>query len=124
MKANIKSKLFDTMETLKRKVRESDFNQETYEWKENNRQRFKNISSSWRNICKKYRKYFDSKEDYLLDLNLFDFELRTKEVKLILKHQYGAIAEHQDIFNLVVDSREPAPEVAIKIINSLKYEIL
>lgn len=124
MKQTITNKLFNTMDRLKRQVKESDFNLESYEWKECNRQRFKNISSSWRNICKKYRKFFDSHEDYVLDSNLFDFELRTMETKLILKYLYGAEAEHQEVFNLVVDSRKPAPEVAIDIINSLKYEIL
>jgi len=123
MKTTIEKKLFTTLETLKSKVKEADFNQELYEWKVNTSQRFKDIAKSWRNICKSYRKYFDSHEEYVLDLNLFDFELRTMETQFILKHQYGADATKETIFELVVETREPAREIAIKIINSLKYEI-
>ena len=124
MKNSTKRKLQAAIELLIGRIRESDYDTEKHQWKSEELIRFKNLDSSWRNICSNYRKHFDSKGDYALDLNLFAYELKVREIKYILRHLFGAETTYEHLMGLVVKEPENALDIAVKIINSLKYEII
>lgn len=124
MKKRIKDRLLMFLDNLKKEITEDFFNETTYEWHDWALNILHSKDISWINICKGYKKHFDTEKEYYQDLKLFTLEMIVLETIYLLKYLYGVETKQEIILKHVFKTKDNACDTAIFIINSLNYTIL